>query len=130
MLYWLSKNSGVHRDHLNFAYQEYPSDPEKAIARLKKNSVIPEFHQLCDKLALTAYRISLSEAFSDLVPERQHLMKIREMVQDNTLESKRSKASPIAQAPLYILIFGLVVGPVLILGISQFMQTIPQISAL
>ena len=130
VLYWLSKNSGVHRDHLNFAYQEYPSDPEKAIARLKKNSVIPEFHQLCDKLALTAYRISLSEAFSDLVPERQHLMKIREMVQDNTLESKRSKASPIAQAPLYILIFGLVVGPVLILGITQFMQTIPQISAL
>lgn len=130
VLYWLSKNSGVHRDHLNFAYQEYPSDPEKAIARLKKNSSIPEFHQLCDKLALTAYRISLGEAFSDLVPERAHLMKIREMVQDNTLSTKRRKASPFAQAPLYILIFGLVVGPVLILGISQFQATMSQVGAM
>ncbi len=130
VLYWLSKNSGVHRDHLNFAYQEYPSDPEKAIARLKKNSAIPEFHQLCDKLSLTAYRISLGEAFSDLVPERAHLMKIREMVQDNTLSTKRRKASPFAQAPLYILIFGLVVGPVLILGISQFQATMSQVGAM
>ena len=130
VLYWLSKNSGVHRDHLNFAYQEYPSDPEKAIARLKKNSVIPEFHQLCDKLSLTAFRISLAEAFSDLVPERQHLMKIREMVQDNTLEGKRRKSSPLAQAPLYLLIFGLVVGPVIILGISQYMRIMPQVSSM
>lgn len=130
VLYWLSKNSGVHREHLNFAYQEYPSDPEKAIARLKKNSAIPEFHQLCDKLILTAYRISLAEAFSDLVPERAHLMKIREMVQDNTLESKRRKSSPLAQAPLYILIFGLIVGPVLILGISQFQEIMPQLNSM
>lgn len=129
VIYWLSKNSGVHRDHLNFCYQEYPSDPEKAIARLKKNSVIPEFHQICDKLSLTAFRISISEAFSDLIPERQHLMRVREMVQDSALEARRHKASPLAQAPLYILIFGLIVGPILILGISQFMQTIPQLTS-
>lgn len=123
VIYWLGRNSSIHRDHLNFCYQEYPADPEKAIARLKKNSVIPEFHQLCDKLALTAFRISLEEAFSDLVPERSHLMKIREMAQDNELTVKRNKSSPLAQAPLYVMIFGLVVGPVLILGISQYMQT-------
>lgn len=120
VLYWLAKNSNIHKEHLNFAYVEYSMDAEKAINRLKRNSVIPEFHQMCDKLLLTCFNISLKEAFSDLVPERAHLIKVREMVQDNALQTKRQKASPRSQLPLYVAVFGLVVAPMLILGITQY----------
>lgn len=124
VLYWLSKNSIIHKDHLNFAFHEYTSDPEMSIQRLKRNSVVPEFHQLCDKLTLTCFNINLKEAFIDLIPERNHMMKIREMESDTLIQNKRSKASPISQIPLYATIFGMIVAPTLILGFSQFKQVI------
>ena len=126
LLYWLSKNSSIHKEHLYYAYFEYTEDAEIAIARLKDNSVVPEFKQICDKLELTIHRISIKEAFEDLLPEREHLLKIRETTQEQDLLSKRGKASPKALAPVYLLLLGMLVGPMIILGFSQFYSIMGQ----
>lgn len=127
LIYWLSKNSSIHKEHLYYAYFEYSSDAEIAIARLKDNSIVPEFKQICDKMELTISQISLKEAFEDLLPEREHLLKIRDMTQEQALISKRGKASSKALAPIYLLLLGMLVGPMLILGLSQFAQIMGQI---
>ena len=71
--------------------------------------------------------ISLKEAFEDSLPEREHLLKIRDMTQEQALISKRGKASSKALAPIYLLLLGMLVGPMLILGLSQFAQIMGQI---
>lgn len=125
-IYWLYKNSAIHSDFLLFAYHEYPSDAEKAIERLKSKSAVPEFHQLCDKLKTTIHRITLAEAFSDLNEEREHQLKIREMVDTNAIEKKRRLASPIALAPLAVLVIGHVLAPIGILGFNEFKNALSQ----
>src|SRR5690606_9794941 len=66
-LYWLERQSRVHKNALLDAYHEYPSNPDLALNRLKAKAVLPGFRRLVDKLLLTIHQIKLSEAFSDLV---------------------------------------------------------------
>ncbi len=89
-LYWLEKQSRVHKNAILDAYHEYPSNPDLALNRLKAKAVLPGFKRLVDKLILTIHQISLGEAFSDLVTERDHVMRIREISQNTTLNKKRS----------------------------------------
>ena len=89
---------------------------------MKSKVNIAEFQNMCDKLISTINYVSLHDAFADLVTERQHVMQIREMVQENTIAKKRNIASPLAMAPLFILVIGYVLLPVGILGVQEFMK--------
>ena len=129
-LYWLEKNSTVHKDALRFAYHEYPSDPEMALNRLKSKSAIPEFISLCDKLLSTVVEVTLKEAFPDLISQRDHIMKMRETVQNDAIEKKRRLASPVALAPLVCLILGHVLMPIGILGVQEFTNTLGSLGAM
>ena len=124
VLYWLEKNSVVHRDALLYAYHEYPSDAETALNRLKSKSVVPEFHQLCDKLLSTVAEVSLQDAFPDLISQREHTMKMRETIQLHAIEKKRRLASPISLTPLVLLVIGLVIAPIGLLGYQEFVNTL------
>lgn len=121
-IHWLIQTSKIHKDILVFCYHEYPSNPEVAIERMKSKVNIAEFQNMCDKLISTINYVSLHDAFGDLVTERQHVMQIREMVQESTIAKKRSIASPLAMAPLFILVIGYVLLPVGILGVQEFMK--------
>ena len=123
-LYWLEKNSTVHKDALLYAYHEYPSDPEKALNRLKSKSAVPEFHQICDKLISTVSEVSLKEAFPDLIGQREHIMKMRETIQLDAIAKKRRLASPISLTPLVLLVLGHVLAPIGILGYQEFVNTL------
>lgn len=126
-LYWLERNSIVHKDALLYAYHEYPSDAEKALNRLKSKSAVPEFHQMCDKLISTISEVSLKDAFPDLISQREHTMKMRETIQMNAIQKKRRLASPISLTPLAILVLGHVIAPIGILGYQEFVNTISNI---
>lgn len=126
-LYWLERNSQVHKDALLFAYHEYVSDPEMALNRLKKKSAVTEFHQICDKLLSTIYEVTLKDAFPDLIGQREHIMKTREVVQLNMLEKKRRLASPISLLPLAILVIMHVIAPIGILGFQEFSNALKNI---
>lgn len=126
VIYWMEKNSTVHQDALRYCYHEYPSDPEKALERLKGKSTVAEFNHMCDKLLTTVYQISIREAFSDLLSERSHVMRIREMVQESTLVKKRTMASPLALAPIFLLAILHILLPVGILGMEEFKKAFAQ----
>lgn len=128
VLWWLGRQSRIHKDALVYAYHEYPSDPEKALSRLKDKSVLPEFQQLIERLMSTIYQISLAEAFDDLISDREHMLGVREMVQEATLYKRRSIASPFARAPIIIAALGHVLAPIGILGVTEMLKVFGQLT--
>ena len=127
VIYWLEKNSTIHKEILTFCYHEYPSDPEMAINRMKSKSTIPIFVQLCDKLLAAATDIELQDAFSDLVVDREHLLKTREAVQTAAIHKRRRLASPLALAPIIILAVGIGAAPIGVLGYKSLVSTLSQL---
>ncbi len=127
-LYWLEKQSRVHKHALLDAYHEYPSNPDLALNRLKAKAVLPDFQRLVDKLLLTIHQISLEEAFSDLVSERDHVMRIREITQNATLSKKRMFVSPLAMGPLVLTAFLYILIPLGVLGFREFMDALSNVN--
>ncbi len=119
-LYWLQLQSRVFKNVLIDAYHEYASDPELALHKLKNKVDLPEFKRIIDKLILTIHRIPLADAFSDLITEREHVLRIREISQQTTLKKKRAFVSPLAMAPLALTVFCYILLPLGILGIKEF----------
>lgn len=128
VIYWLMRSSDIHKDILTDCYNYYPGNPEKAIRNLKDQVTIPEFVQICDKLLITIYQISIKEAFEDLVQDRQNVMKIREMTQAAELKSKRSKASPVAMAPMVTWIGLEFILPILITTVNSATSMLANLS--
>lgn len=123
-LYWLEKQSRVHKNVLLDAYHEYPSNPDLALNRLKSRAILPGFKRMVDKLLLTIHQIRLIEAFSDLVTERDHVLRIREISQNTTLNKKRSMVSPLAMAPLVLTAALYILLPLGILGFKEFVNAL------
>lgn len=127
VLYWMEKNSSVHKEALLYCYHEYAQDPEMALERLKSKSTVAEFNHMCDKLISTIHQITVREAFADLIVERNHVMKLREMVQEHTIETKRAVSSPLALSPLYALAFLHILAPIGILGFAEFKNVLGEV---
>ena len=126
-LYWLSRQSQIHKTAINFAYHEYPSDPELAIERLRDKSNLPEFKQICERLLSTVSNVTLKEAFSDLEAERDHMLRIREMVQQQAIQRKRRQCSPVSRAPLMCMVVGHFLLPICLLAYNEIMALAPQL---
>lgn len=121
-LYWLEKQSTIHKAPLRFAYHEYTSDPELALDRLFSSVANKDFKRLVSKLKSAVYNVSLEDAFSDMVLDKEQSLRLREMLQDEALESKKQWAKLLASAPLMIMLVGGFVGPILILGLTDLMK--------
>lgn len=126
-LYWLSRQSQIHKTAITYAYHEYPSDPELAIERLRDKSNLPEFKQICERLLSTVSNVTLKEAFSDLESERDHMLRIREMVQQQAAQRKRQQCSPISRAPLMVMVVGHFLMPICMLAFNEIMALAPQL---
>ena len=120
VIYWMAETSVIHKDALTFAYYEYPSNAEKAIDRMKSKSSISTFHQICQKLTSTIEKISVLDAFSDLAEDRQHTLAVKEMVQQESINKKRQIASPVSVATMVVMVILHILGPMCILGASEF----------
>ena len=126
-LYWLSRQSQIHKSAITYAYHEYPSDPELSIERLRDKSNLPEFKQICERLLSTVSNVTLKEAFSDLEAERDHMLRIREMVQQQAIQKKRRQCSPISRAPLMAMVVGHFLVPIVLLAFNEIMALAPQL---
>lgn len=120
ILFWMEKQSRVHKHILLEAYHEYPSNPELALTRLRTRSPLTEFKRIVDKLMLTIHQISIAEAFGDLITEREHILRIREIAQVTSINKKRQAVSPLSMAPLVITALGYILLPLGILGYQEF----------
>lgn len=121
---WMQRQSDIHKNLLIDAYHEYPSNPEIALQKLKAKVSVDEFRRTIDKLMLTIHQISLHEAFSDLIVERDHILRIKEMTQDKALHKKRALAKPLAMASLYAVIVLYFVLPIGYLGAMEFINNL------
>ena len=129
-LYWLARQSRIYQTAIYFAYHEYPSDPELALNRLRDKSSLPEFQQICERLLSTISQVTIREAFSDLESERDQMLSIREMVQNNTIERKRRQCSPISRTPLMAMVFGHVLMPIGVLGYNEVTNMMGQLGVM
>lgn len=122
VLYWLERQSTIHRAPLAYALQEYTSDPELALERLKYAVGSTDFKRLVAKLETAVYTLSLREAFSDMVLDKEQLLRIREMAQDEVIRAKQQNAKLLANAPIAVMLTGGFVAPIIMLGFTEILR--------
>lgn len=116
----LCTNTRIHRPMLLYAYHSYPAHPDKELDRLKSKVTLVEFKRFVDKLKLTTTDLSLAEAFSDLLLEREHMVRMREMAMMAAIEKRRNLAGMMAQVPLGTMVALQMLLPIAYLGIKEF----------
>lgn len=124
MLGELARFSRVHKDMFMYAYQGYPSNPDLELTRLRSKTPLVDFKRFIDKLRLSVSDLSLKDAFSDLLIEREHILRLRDMAITASIDRKRSLCGPISMAPLAVMIIGQFLVPIGILGYHEFMNAL------
>jgi len=126
LLDWLSKHSRVFKPILIDAFHSYPSDDYFALNQLKMRSNIQEFKSMVDKLLLTVSSITLKEAFADIIMEREHLLRMREIAQNTAIDKKRTMMSPVAMSVMMALISLYFIMPIAIVGYAGITEVMKQ----
>lgn len=121
LLYELSRSSVVHKPLLVYAYHSYPSDPNLALAHLRASIPLYDFKRFVDKLKLTTSELSMQEAFDSLMTERDHILKLREIEIQASINKKAKRASKMAFTPLLLVALGLYLFPMGYLGIKELL---------
>ena len=120
ILYELSQQSRIHKEMLTYCYHSYPSNPEKELKRLESKTPLVEFKRFIGKLQLTISDLSMQEAFSDLIIEREQIMRIREITIQATIGRKRGLCGPVSLVPLGCMVIGELLIPLGYLGYREF----------
>lgn len=121
---WLEKQASVHKAAIRLCHYSYIADPLKALEVLERKSPINDFKRLLRKLKASVYTLSLKDAFSDMALDKSQSLTLTEMLRGEELEQRKNSAKLIAVAPAALALVGCFIGPVLILGISEMMDTL------
>lgn len=127
-LIWLEKQSTVHKAPIRKCHYSYIADPEKALDELEHSSPSNDFKRLIRKLKSAVYTLSLHDAFSDMAMDKQQSLTIREMLRNEELEERKNSAKLIAVAPAAVALLGTMMGPVIVLGVSEMMKTMESLN--
>lgn len=125
---WLEKQAAVHKAAIRKCHYSYIADPMKALDVLEKSSPINDFKRLLRKLKSSVYTLSLKDAFSDMALDKAQSLTITEMLRGEELELRKNSAKMIAIMPAAIALIGCLVAPILILGISEMMDTLSNLN--
>jgi len=120
----LSQNSRIHKNILLYCYHSYPSDPLKELTRLQSKTPLIEFKRFIGKLKLTVSDLSLREAFSDLMIERSHILKLREVAMESSLKKRRSACGMLSMMPIGSMVLGSLLIPLGTLGFIEFQRAL------
>ena len=123
-LYELSQHSRIHKEMLTYCYHSYPSNPEMELTRLQAKTPLTEFKRFIGKLKLTMSDLSMQEAFSDLIIEREQIMRIREITINATIDRKRGLCGPLSLTPLGFMVVGELLIPLGYLGYREFLNAL------
>lgn len=127
-LCWLEKQAAVHKAAIRKCHYSYIADPIAALEKLEKSSPINDFKRLLRKLKSSVYTLSLHDAFSDMALDKAQTLTITEMLRGEELEQRKNSAKLIAVAPAALALIGCFIGPVLVLGISEMVDTLNNLS--
>lgn len=120
----LSQHSRIHKDMLTYCYHSFPANPELELTRLQAKTPLMEFKRFIGKLQLTINDLSLKEAFSDLLIEREQIMRLREITINATIDKKRGLCGPLSLTPLGLMVIGSLLIPLGYLGYMEFMNAL------
>jgi hypothetical protein len=120
LLDWLTRQSTIHKEMLRAAYHNFPSQPERELERLKSRVSLPAFKYFVDKLKLTVSELPLTEAFSDLLTERETFMRLRRIATEATIEKKKMLCNYLSYAPMLLFTLSEFLYPIGYLGVSEF----------
>lgn len=126
---WLEKQAAVHKAAIRQCHYSYIADPMAALTKLEKSSPINDFKRLLRKLKASVYTLSLKDAFSDMAMDKSQSLTITEMLRTEELEQRKNSAKMIAIMPAAIALIGCLVAPILILGISEMMDTLSSLGS-
>mgnify|MGYP001043104817 FL=1 len=121
---WLEKQAAVHKAAIRRCHYSYIANPIKALDVLEASSPINDFKRLLRKLKASVYTLSLNEAFSDMALDKAQTLTITEMLRTEELELRKNSAKLIAVAPAALALIGCFIGPVLILGVTEMIDTL------
>lgn len=127
-LCWLEKQAAVHKAAIMKCHYSYIADPIAALEKLEKSSPVNDFKRLLRKLKSSVYTLSLHDAFSDMALDKAQTLTITEMLRGEELEQRKNSAKLIAVAPAALALIGCFIGPVLILGVSEMVDTLNNLS--
>lgn len=127
-LCWLEKQAAVHKAAIRRCHYSYIADPMKALDVLEKSSPINDFKRLLRKLKSSVYTLSLKDAFSDMALDKAQSLTLTEMLRGEELELRKNSAKLIAIMPAAIALIGCLVAPILILGITEMMDTLTSLN--
>lgn len=127
-LCWLEKQAAVHKAAIRKCHYSYIADPIAALEKLEKASPVNDFKRLLRKLKSSVYTLSLHDAFSDMALDKAQTLTITEMLRGEELEQRKNSAKLIAVAPAALALIGCFIGPVLILGVSEMVDTLNNLS--
>ena len=128
-LCWLEKQAAVHKAAIRKCHYSYIADPIAALEKLEKSSPVNDFKRLLRKLKSSVYTLSLHDAFSDMALDKAQTLTITEMLRGEELEQRKNSAKLIAVAPAALALIGCFIGPVLILGVSEMVDTLNNLSS-
>ena len=123
-LCWLEKQAAVHKAAIRRCHYSYIADPIKALTTLEDSSPSNDFKRLLRKLKSAVYTLSLKDAFSDMALDKAQTLTITEMLRNEELDLRKNSAKLIAIAPAALALVGCFIGPVLILGVSEMIDTL------
>lgn len=121
---WLEKQAAVHKAAIRRCHYSYIADPMAALDVLEKVSPINDFKRLVRKLKSAVYTLSLKDAFSDMALDKAQSLTLTEMLRGEELELRKNSAKLIAILPAAIALIGCLVAPILILGVTEMMDTL------
>lgn len=127
-LCWLEKQAAVHKAAIRKCHYSYIADPIAALEKLEKSSPVNDFKRILRKLKSSVYTLSLHDAFSDMALDKAQTLTITEMLRGEELEQRKNSAKLIAVAPAALALIGCFIGPVLILGVSEMVDTLNNLS--
>ena len=127
-LYWLTKQATVHKAVLRLAYVSYAADPFDALNTLYRSVESLDFRRMILNLKTSVYDLTLKDAFSNLILDKDQALTARERALKEELESKKQWAKLLAVAPAAIgLVFYFIV-PILYLGLTQLLDSFSAMS--
>jgi hypothetical protein len=120
----LTQISTMHKDMLTYCYQGYASNPIKELNIMIDKTPIPDFKRFIEKMKMTVDELSLEEAFSDLIQNREHICNTRDEVLKNNIDNRRNKCGQRAKMPFMMTLILLFVFPLMYMGYTEMMSGI------
>lgn len=119
ILEWMYSYAVIFKQPLEKTLLHFSHGSESALLKLKEEAGQEEFRQLVDKLILANEKIPIYDAFDDLESDMGFQFQQRRLHFEKSLDMKAELGRMLGFAPLYSLIFGYLVIPLIWMSFRQ-----------